>query len=197
MRSQRLILVLLIILALPSLASAANPRTFTLKKADLGSQFVLKASGIISNANLVSNNSAVSASNLQEWGRISGYKATYRYKLDMSGIAKSPHGLLQVETQVDTYRSSAGARAFWHASFLSTLKNTPQNTKIIRVQLGKEAYLLTYSTLASDGQVYKSYLFTWYSKKVVATLNTIGLSQKLSRSAALHLAAKQQAYIKS
>jgi hypothetical protein len=176
--------------------AAPSPKKMVLTRLDLSSAFVSDGATPVTNADVVAGG-AVTSAQLASWGRIDGYKATFKIKTNRA-VANKLTGPIYIVSGANTYSSAAGAHAAWLVQ-LSTFKKTAGVHTAKGKRVGSESKLFTYTTSAKVQGVritYIVYVYTWRSGSNTASIMCEGIKGRIDKSAATKLLLKQQSRIK-
>lgn len=199
LRYTRILVPVFLALAVVFVAAAGaapSPTKMVLTRLDLSSAFVSDGATRVTNADVVAGGAATDAQ-LTGWGRIDGYKATYKIKTNRA-VANRLTGPFYIVSTANTYSAAAGAHAAWLVQ-LSSIKKTAgvHTTKARRV--GSESKLFTYTQSAKVQGVTVTYMifsYTWRSGSNTASITCEGIKGRITQKAVIKLVLKQQSRIK-
>jgi len=200
LRFTRILVPVLLALAVVFVAAAGatpSPKKMVLTRLDLSSAFVSDGAAAVTNADVVAGGAATDAQ-LASWGRILGYKATYKIKTNRA-VANKLTGPIYIVSSANTYNAAAGAHAAWLVQVAAVKKTAGVHTAKSR-RIGTESKLFTYTQSAKVQGVtvtYLIYVYTWRSGSNTASLMCEGLKGRISQAAVTKLALKQQSRIKA
>ena len=200
LRYKRVLVPVFLALAVVFVAAAGaapSPAKMVLTRLDLSSAFVSDGATEVTNADVVAGHDATAAQ-LTGWGRIDGYKATYKIKTNRA-VANKLTGPIYVVSSANTYNTAAGAHAAWLVQLAAVKKNAGVHTAVGR-RVGSESKLLTYtqSTKVQGATVtYVAFIYSWRSGSNTASLMVEGIKGRIQKTAATKLARKQQSRIAS
>jgi hypothetical protein len=177
--------------------AAPSPKKMVLTRLDLSSAFVSDGATPVTNADVVAGRAATDAQ-LASWGRILGYKATYKIKTNRA-VTNKLTGPIYVVSSANTYNTAAGAHAAWLVQLAAVKKNAGTHTAKGR-RIGNESKLFTYTASTKVQGVtvtYLVYFYTWRSGSNTASLMVEGIKGRIQKTAATKLVRKQQSRIVS
>ena len=198
LRYKRILVPVFLALAVVFVAAAGaapSPAKMVLTRLDLSSAFVSDGATEVTNADVAAGHDATAAQ-LVSWGRIDGYRATYKIKTNRA-VANKLTGPIYIVSSANTYNTAPGAHAAWLAQ-LSAIKKTAGIHTANGSRVGSESKLLTYTQSAKvQGATitYLAYVYTWRSGSNTASLTVEGIKGRIQKTAATKLARKQQARI--
>jgi hypothetical protein len=199
LRHTRILIAAFLALAVVFVAAAGaapSPKKMVLTRNDLSSAFLLDGATQVTNADVVASGAATDAQ-LTGWGRIDGYKATYKIKTNRA-FANKLTGPIYIVSSANTYSAAAGAHAAWLVQLAAVKKTAGVHTAKAR-RVGSESKLFTYTQSAKVQGVTVTYLvfiYTWRSGSNTAALLCEGIKGRIQQAAAFKLALKQQSRIK-
>ena len=176
--------------------AAPSPAKMVLTRSDVSSAFVSDGVTEVTNASVVAGGAATDAQ-LAAWGRIDGYKATFKIKTNR-WLANKLTSPIYIVSSANTYSAAAGAHAAWLVQVASFKKNAGVHTAKGR-RIGSESKLYTYTQSAKVQGVkvtYLIYIYTWRSGSNTASLMCEGIKGRLTQKSVFKLALKQQSRIK-
>jgi hypothetical protein len=176
--------------------AAPSPKKMVLTRSDVSTAFVPAGATQVSNADVVASRAATDAQ-LTAWGRIDGYKATFKIKTNR-WLANKLTSPIYIVSGANTYGAAAGAHAAWLVQVASFKKNAGVHTAKGR-RIGSESKLFTYTQSAKVQGVkvtYLIYIYTWRSGSNTASLTCEGIKGRMEQTTVTKLALKQQSRIK-
>jgi len=200
LRYTRIVVPVFLALAVVFVAAAGaapSPKKMVLTRLDLSSAFLSDGATPVPNAAVVASGAATDAQ-LAGWGRIDGYKATFKIKSNRA-LANKLTGPIYIISSANTYSAATGAHAAWLVQ-LSSLKKTAGIHTAKARRIGSESKLFTYTQSAKVQGVtvtYMIYIYTWRSVSNTATVMCEGIKGRITKQAAIKLVLKQQSRIKA
>ncbi|MGC9974358.1 MAG: hypothetical protein ABSC36_03055 [Gaiellaceae bacterium] len=199
LRYTRILVPVFLALAVVFVAAAGaapSPAKMVLTRLDLSSAFVSDGATQVTNADVVAGGAATDAQ-LASWGRIDGYKATYKIKTNRA-VANKLMGPIYIVSSANTYSAAAGAHAAWLVQVSSAKKTAGIHSAKAR-RVGDESKLFTYTQSAKVQGVtvtYLIFLYSWRSGSNTASIMCEGIKGRIKQTAVIKLALKQQSRIK-
>jgi hypothetical protein len=175
--------------------AAPSPKKMVLTRSDLGSAFLPDGATQVTNADVVKSGSATAAQ-LASWGRIDGYKASFKIKTNRA-LANKLTGPIYVVSGANTYTADAGAHAAWLAQ-IAQFKKTAGVLTVKGKRIGTESKLFSYTASAKVNGVrvvYLVFIYSWRSGSNTASILCEGFRGRIAKEAATGLALKQQSRI--
>jgi len=163
-----------------------NPRTLTLRLADMPSGFSVKTAHYVGAVAAAGSGSATEAQ-YRAWGYMAGYEADFAQRGSLSDLLK---GAVEIDSSVSVYETAHGAAESWADSKVYCAEHT---SVCLRLSLGKkigsQAGLYKLTPPSSGGVKTVVYSVVWHRgplrAAVLATGAAAGVGPSLSEVIAL------------
>jgi hypothetical protein len=171
----------------------ANPRLMVLRLNDLPTGFAANGGHYVSNVRAArESKGTASVADFLRWGRISGY--------DTSFTRTALVGLIQLDSNASTYKSTRGAADSLRASFRAIAQSSKSGYRFKRLSIGTtighESRLYT-ARMKAAGTTIDLYAVAWRYFTVKASTTGGGVAGTVTPETIVALAKKQQRHIQA